>query len=190
MNLVFLGPPGSGKGTQASRLTAALSIAHISTGDMLRGAVAAGTTVGLQAKSFLDRGALVPDEVIADLVEERVQADDCTGGFLLDGFPRTLPQAVLLDGALTRLGRALDCAVLLEVPEDELFRRLTARGEGRSDDKPEVIRHRLAVYSEQTAPLAGLYEGRGKLRRVDGVGSMDEVALRVADAAGAGGGAA
>lgn len=183
MNLVFLGPPGSGKGTQAARLTETLGIAHISTGDMLRGAVAAGTPVGLQAKSYLDRGALVPDQVIADLVEERVQAADCANGFLLDGFPRTLPQAELLDGALERLGRGLDAVVLLEVPEDELFRRLTARGEGRSDDRPEVIRHRLEVYREQTAPLADLYEGRGTLRRVDGVGSMDEVAARVRAAA-------
>lgn len=184
MNLVFLGPPGSGKGTQAARLTESLGVAHVSTGDMLRGAVAAGTPVGLQAKSYLDRGALVPDQVIADLVEERVQADDCAKGFLLDGFPRTLPQAELLDGALGRLERALDVVVLLEVPEEELFRRLTSRGEGRSDDKPEVIRHRLEVYREQTAPLAELYEGRGLLRRIDGVGSMDDVAARVAAAAG------
>ncbi len=184
MNLVFIGPPGSGKGTQAARLTASLGIAHISTGDMLRGAVAAGTPVGVQARSFLDQGALVPDQVIAALVEERVQAADCTDGFLLDGFPRTLPQADLLDGALERLAQELDIVVLLEVPEDELLRRLTSRGEGRSDDSPDVIRRRLAVYRQQTAPLAELYAERGNLRPVDGMGAMDDVADRVRAAVG------
>ena len=180
MNVVFLGPPGSGKGTQAARLTASLGIAHISTGDMLRGAVAAGTPVGLQVDAVLERGELVSDEVIAALVEERVQADDCTRGFLLDGFPRTLPQAELLDGALERLGLTLDGVVLIEVDEAELLRRLTSRGEGRADDRPDVIRHRLEVYRDQTAPLADLYSGRGMLLRVDGAGSVDEVGERVA----------
>ncbi len=184
MNLVFLGPPGAGKGTQAVRLRDALRIAHVSTGDMLRAAVAAGTPVGRQAKSFLDRGALVPDEVIADLVEERVRADDCARGFLLDGFPRTLGQAGLLDAALARLHLALDAVVLLDVPEEELFRRLTSRGEGRSDDRPEVIRHRLSVYREQTEPLRALYAERGVLRAVPGTGTPDDVAARVMAAVG------
>lgn len=183
-NIVFLGPPGSGKGTQAARLTEQLGIAHISTGDMLRGAIAAQTEMGKRVEAILARGELVSDDVIAALVEERVQADDCANGFLLDGFPRTLPQAELLDGALGRLGLALDAVVLIDVPEDELMRRLTSRGQGRDDDKPEVIAHRLEVYRDLTAPLADLYRGRGMLREVDGVGTMDEVAARVADAAG------
>ncbi len=192
MNIVFLGPPGSGKGTQAARLTASLGIAHISTGDMLRGAVADGTPMGLEVDAILKRGELVSDDVIAALVEERVQVDDCavreegTGGFLLDGFPRTLPQAELLDGALERLGLTLDTVVLIEVPEDELMRRLTSRGEGRDDDRPEVIRHRLEVYTDLTAPLAELYAQRDHLTRVDGTGTMDEVATRVAAAVGSG----
>ena len=185
MNLVFLGPPGAGKGTQAARLCAALRIAHISTGDMLRAAVAAGTPVGRQAQGYLDRGALVPDQVIAALVEERVQADDCAAGFLLDGFPRTLPQAELLDAALDRLSLALDAVILLDVPEAELLRRLSARGEGRSDDRPEVIRHRLEVYREQTEPLRDVYEQAGLLREVDGQGTPDAVFARVRTAAGA-----
>ncbi len=180
MNLVFLGPPGAGKGTQAQRLATAHGIAHVSTGDMLRSAVAEGTEVGRQAKGYLDRGELVPDQVIADLVAERIQADDCSTGFLLDGFPRTLAQAELLDGALSGLDLAIDAAVLIEVNEDELLQRLTSRGEGRSDDQPDVIRHRLEVYADQTAPLAGLYDQRGLLRRVDGLGSIDDVAARVA----------
>ena len=184
MNVVFLGPPGSGKGTQAARLTERLGIAHISTGDMLRGAIKAGTPMGKQVEAILARGELVSDDVIAALVEERVQADDCSNGFLLDGFPRTLPQAELLDGALGRLSLTLDAVILIEVPEDELMRRLTSRGEGRDDDKPEVIAHRLEVYRDLTAPLAGLYDERGSLRRVDGVGTMDEVADRINDSLG------
>jgi len=152
---------------------------------MLRGAVAAGTPMGCEVDAILKRGELVSDTVISSLVEERVQADDCRAGFLLDGFPRTVPQAELLDAALTRLGLALAAVILLEVPEDELLRRLTSRGEGRADDTPEVIRHRLDVYRDVTAPLAALYAERGAiLRRVDGVGSMDDVATRVASAVG------
>jgi adenylate kinase len=183
VKLVFLGPPGSGKGTQATRLSTALGVAHISTGDMLRGAIAAGTPMGKEVEGILARGELVSDDVIAALVEERVQAEDCANGFLLDGFPRTLPQAELLDGALERLGLALDVVILIDVPEDELMRRLTSRGQGRDDDKPEVIRHRLGVYRDQTAPLADLYRGRGLLRELDGVGTVDDVATRVVAAA-------
>jgi adenylate kinase len=184
MNIVFLGPPGSGKGTQAMRLTSALGIAHISTGDMLRGAVAAGSPMGQRVDAILKCGELVSDEVIAGLVEERIQAADCRAGFLLDGFPRTLAQAELLDRALERHAVSLDVVVALEVPQAELTERLTSRGEGRDDDKPEVIAHRLNVYRDQTAPLVDLYEGRGVLRRVDGVGTMEAVATRVADAVG------
>lgn len=183
MNFVFLGPPGAGKGTQAARLCAAHSIPHISTGDMLRGAVAAGTAVGEVAKSYLDRGALVPDQVIADVVAERLTHEDCAGGFLLDGFPRTLPQAELLGDALVGLTRSLDHVLLLDVPEDELQRRLTSRNEGRSDDAPEVIAHRLEVYAQQTAPLKGYYAERGLLRTVNGLGTIDDVTERVLAAA-------
>ena len=184
MNFVFLGPPGAGKGTQAARLCAANGIPHISTGDMLRGAVAAGTEIGQVAKGYLDRGALVPDQVIADVVADRLRQEDCARGFLLDGFPRTLPQAELLETALGGLGRSLDHVLLLDVPEDELRRRLTSRDEGRSDDAPEVIAHRLEVYATQTAPLRQYYAERGLLRAVDGVGSIDQVTERVLGVAG------
>ncbi len=180
MKIVFLGPPGAGKGTQAARLCGRMGVPHISTGDMLRGALAAGTEIGLEAKSFLDRGALVSDEVIARIVRERLGQDDCSRGFVLDGFPRTIRQAELLDEAVG--SPALDVVVLIDVPEEELVRRLTSRGEGRSDDKPEVIEHRLSVYANETAPLREHYDAQGLLVVVDGNASMDAVTLRVSEA--------
>ncbi|MCP4035723.1 MAG: adenylate kinase [bacterium] len=182
-DLVFLGPPGAGKGTQAKRLAAARGVLHISTGDMLRAAVAAGTPLGLKAKAIMDSGKLLSDDVIAAVVEERLAQDDCSAGVLLDGFPRTLVQAELLSGILDRLGRTLGHVALLEVPNDELERRMLERAkEGRADDTPEVIRRRLEIYAEETAPLIGYYDERGLLRRIDGLGSIDEVTERVRSA--------
>ena len=173
MNLVFLGPPGAGKGTQAARYASAQRIPHISTGQILREAVAAGTALGREAKGYLDSGTLVPDEVITAVVSERLGGRDCKGGFLLDGFPRTVPQAELLERRLGEMECPLDAVVLFDVPADELERRMLGRG--RDDDTPETVRRRLAVYAHQTEPLMGWYRGRGLLREVDGTGTPDQV---------------
>jgi len=180
MKVVFLGPPGAGKGTQAERFAAARGIPHISTGAMLRDAVAAGTELGRKAQEFMESGALVPDEVMAGVVSERLAAADCAAGFLLDGFPRTLPQAELLAGR----GVGLDHVVLFDVPAAEVERRLMGRG--RSDDTPETVRTRIETYTRQTEPLVAHYRGRGVLRAVDGVGSVDEVYGRLEEAVGGG----
>jgi adenylate kinase len=182
-NVVFLGPPGAGKGTQAVRFAAERGIPHVSTGDILRAAVAAETPLGLRAKAIIEGGDLVPDELVAGVVAERLREDDCAPGFVLDGFPRTVVQAQLLGEDLEARGLALDHVLALEVPVEELERRLIARGQGRADDTPEVIRNRMEVYAASTAPLVQFYEERGLLRRVDGTGDVDTVAGRLADAA-------
>lgn len=181
MRLVLLGAPGSGKGTQASRLKEALGVPHISTGDLLRGAVAAGTALGLQAKAVMERGELVSDDIVLGMLEERLGAGDCGAGFILDGYPRNSAQANALDALLARLGQPVDVAVLLDVDTELLIERIAgrARAEGRSDDTPETVRNRLRVYSNQTAPVIGFYEAAGTLVRVDGVGSVDEITARV-----------
>ncbi len=186
MRLVLLGAPGSGKGTQATRLKEALAVPHISTGDLLRGAVAAGTPLGLKAKAVMDRGELVSDDIVLGMLEDRLGAGDCGQGFILDGYPRNSSQAAALDALLGRLGQPVDVAVLLDVDTELLIERIAgrARAEGRSDDTPETVRNRLRVYTEQTAPVIGFYEAAGKLVRVDGVGSMDEITARVLAAIG------
>ena len=186
MQLVFLGPPGAGKGTQAIGVAEAQAVPHISTGDILRAAVAAGTELGLEAKRYMDGGKLVPDEVIAGVVSVRLREADCAPGFVLDGFPRTLPQAEILAGKLEEMGRGLDHVVLLEVPTPELERRLLARGGGRSDDNPEVIRSRLEVYENETRPRVGFYEERNLLRHIDGVGDVEQIRSRIGEALGLG----
>ncbi len=181
MRLVLLGAPGSGKGTQAARLKAALGVPHISTGDMLRAAVAAGTAMGLKAKAVMDAGQLVSDDILLGMLEERLAQADAKAGFILDGYPRNLAQADALDHLLAKLGQPLDAVVKLEVPNEAIIGRCEIRfkAEGRADDNPDTVRKRLGVYAEQTAPVADFYASRGKLQVVDGVGELAEVTARI-----------
>ena len=182
--LLLLGPPGAGKGTQAERLARSLGIPQVSTGDMLRAAVQAGTDVGRRAQEYMDRGDLVPDAVVIGVAEERLRQPDAAKGFILDGFPRTVAQAEALDAMLDGLGVKLERCVALRVDEDELVERLTRRAgiESRSDDSEETIRHRMRVYREKTQPLIDYYAGRGVLQEVDGLGDVAEVAARIEEA--------
>jgi len=209
--VVFLGPPGVGKGTQAVRAAAQLGVPAISTGDMFREARAGASPLGEKVRGFMDRGELVPDELVIDMVQERIAREDCAPGFLLDGFPRTVAQADALDGMLREQGRALDAVVALTAPADVILTRLGGRRtcsscnapyhvtsnppavkdvcdrcQGalitRPDDRDEAIRTRLQVYEDQTAALVDHYRAAGILRAVDGAGSVEEVAARVASA--------
>jgi len=182
--MLLLGPPGAGKGTQAQLLIAKLGIPQISTGDMLREAVAAGTQIGRQAKAYMDRGELVPDAVVIGVAEERLAQADAASGFVLDGFPRTVAQAEALDALLERTGTDLERCVALVVDEDSLVARLLGRRqlEGRSDDSEETIRTRMVEYRTKTAPLIDYYRERGILAEVDGLGSVEEVAKRIEEA--------
>jgi len=200
LNLILLGPPGAGKGTQAERLTDDFNLPYIATGNILRAAVANETELGKQAKTFMDAGELVPDEVITGVILEAVEGPDARDGFLLDGFPRTVAQADALGEGLERLDSSLTAAILIDVPDEDVMRRMSGRRvsvktgrvyhvefdppkhEGRcdvdgsrlvqrEDDKPETVKHRLEVYHEQTAPLIAYYEDRGLLRRFDGTRS-------------------
>jgi adenylate kinase len=211
-DLILLGPPGAGKGTQARWIVEALGIPQISTGDMLRAARKAGTPLGKQADTFMTSGKLVPDEVVVGLVSERLRETDCAQGFLLDGFPRTIPQAEALGVELARHGRKVGTVVAIEVPDEALVRRLSGRRTctvcnriwqlefdpppaadkcacggkllQRDDDQETTIRSRLHVYHEQTTPLFAYYERQGVLRRVDGSGAPDAVRRRVAEVVG------
>lgn len=181
MRIVLLGPPGSGKGTQAALLRDQLGVAHISTGVLLREAVEQQTELGKKAKSFMDAGNLVPDDLMLGLIEERLGRPDVARGFILDGYPRNLAQAEALDSVLERIGQPVDVAVSVTVNEGEIVDRLSKRAveEGRSDDTRDVIRNRLRVYGEQTAPVAGHYAERDQLKEVDGMGSVEEVNQRM-----------
>jgi adenylate kinase len=187
MRLILLGPPGAGKGTQAQRLVAKYGIVQLSTGDMLRAAVAAGTPVGLKAKAIMDRGDLVPDEVVVAIIADRIGQPDAKRGFVLDGFPRTVAQAQALDKLLAERGLALDGVIELKVDEGILIKRIetrvaemTARGEKvRADDNPEALRIRLNAYRNQTAPLIGYYAGTGQLKTVDGMAPIDDVTAAI-----------
>jgi len=184
MRLVLLGAPGSGKGTQATRLREHLQVPHISTGDLLRAAVAAGTPLGLQAKAVMAAGNLVSDEIVLGMLEERFQQSDTANGFILDGYPRNLAQASALDALLTRIRQPMDIAVQLDVATDLLVERIAGRAaaEGRADDSPEAVRNRLKVYEELTAPVVDFYRNQGKLAHLDGVGQPDDVFTRIIEA--------
>jgi adenylate kinase len=186
MKLIIMGPPGAGKGTQAKRIAAQLDIPAISTGDIFRRNVSEQTALGLEAKRFMDAGDYVPDEITNGMVRDRLAEEDCVEGFLLDGYPRTVAQVDELDSMLAERGHSLDAVLLLTVDQDEVVARLTNRAarEGRSDDTEDVFRHRQEVYAEQTAPLIEVYDERGLLVRVDGMGSVDEVSARVFDVLG------
>ena len=204
MNLILFGPPGAGKGTQAKRLQVELGLPQISTGDILRQAIQADSPLGRQVKPIMEAGQLVPDQLVEQIVQERLSAPDCARGFTLDGFPRTIPQAEALDGALAALGKQVDSVVSLEVPEAELVARLSGRRtcprdgssyhtvqnpprvpgkcdrcgtalEQRKDDHPDKVRQRLHVYAAQTEPLKAFYQQRGLLRPVPGVGTTDAI---------------
>ena len=175
--IVFLGPPNSGKGTQAKVLAEALDIPAISTGEMLRAAVAAGSELGQRVEGVMARGELVNDDMMADVVRDRLSQDDAAEGFLLDGYPRTAPQAATLEEILGERYVELDDVVLIDAPEDVLVAR--ALGRGRADDREEVVRERLRVYRQKTAPLVDFYEVKGLLRRIDGDQTIDEVARQV-----------
>lgn len=183
MRLVLLGAPGSGKGTQAARLKEHLQVPHISTGDLLRAEVAAGSALGLQAKAVMARGDLVSDEILLGMLEDRLSRADVAGGFILDGYPRNLAQADALGKLLARIGQPMDHAVQLEVDTDKLVARLAGRAqaEGRADDSPDAVRHRLNIYNQQTAPVIDFYRQHGMLKVVQGEGSMDEVFTRIVE---------
>lgn len=184
MRLILLGPPGAGKGTQAQFIVESYGIPQLSTGDMLREAVAAGTQIGLRAKAVMDAGELVSDEIVNGIVSERISADDCKPGFILDGYPRTLAQADSVEAMMTSKGLDLDCVVELVVDDKALVKRIVKRAEEaaaagqpvRKDDNAEVFDERLREYYKKTAPLIGYYHAKGKLKQVDGMGSIDEVA--------------
>ncbi len=182
--LVLLGPPGAGKGTQAAKLVEDLGIPHVSTGDMLRAAVKAGTPVGLKAKAVMESGELVSDEIVIGIAEERLSEDDARKGFLLDGFPRTIAQAEALEGLLAKLGVALDCCLALTVDTEAIVERLLKRAEieGRADDNEETIRERMREYDSKTSPLLGFYRERDRLVEVSGMGTIEEVGKRIREA--------
>ena len=204
MKIIILGAPGAGKGTQAKMIAEKYGVPHVSTGDIFRANIKNGTQLGMEAKKYMDQGLLVPDELTVRILLDRVAQDDCKNGYVLDGFPRTIPQAQVLDEALTKLGDKIDYAIDVDVPDENIIRRMSGRRacltcgatyhiehippkkEGicdkcgselvlRDDDKPETVKNRLAVYHEQTQPLIDFYEKKGVLRTVDGTLPMEEV---------------
>ena len=214
MKIIMLGAPGAGKGTQAKKIAEKYQIPHISTGDIFRANIKNGTELGKKAKTYMDQGLLVPDELVCDLVVDRVQQDDCKKGYILDGFPRTIPQAESLDAALSRLGEAVDYAINVEVPDENIVNRMGGRRacvgcgatyhlvyaapkkEGicdncgaelilRDDDKPETVQKRLGVYHEQTQPLIDYYTKKGILKEVDGTMDMGDVFKAIVEILGA-----
>jgi adenylate kinase len=184
VNLLLLGPQGAGKGTQAKRIAETFGIPHIATGDMLREAIAAGTPLGERVKPIVERGGLVPDDLVIELIRERLDQPDTDQGFILDGFPRTLGQADALDRMLREIGKELSLVLVLQLEDDEAVERLLRRAEleGRKDDTPDAIRERLRNYHEQTAPLVEWYRARGKVVTIPADRPIDEVFARIQDA--------
>ena len=214
MKIIMLGAPGAGKGTQAKQIAGKYSIPHISTGDIFRANIKNGTDLGKKAKEYMDQGLLVPDELTCDLVMDRIQQDDCKNGFVLDGFPRTIPQAEALDAALTKIGEKMDYAIDVDVPDENIVNRMSGRRacldcgatyhivslppktEGkcdhcgsdlvlRDDDKPETVQKRLTVYHDQTQPLIDYYKNQGILKSVDGTQPMEAVFTAITEILGA-----
>lgn len=179
MRIIIFGPPGAGKGTQASLISEEYNIPHLSTGEIFRSAIKNETPLGKEVKSILDAGNLVPDEKVVALVEEELKDEKYDGGYILDGFPRTVPQAQAFDDILDAKGKELDAFLQLEVPEEELIDRILSRGEGRSDDTPEKIKNRLEVYRKETEPVLNHYKKQDVVKEIDGVGTIDEIFSRI-----------
>ena len=181
LNIVLFGPPGSGKGTQAEKIINKYNLKHLSTGDLLRVEIANKTDLGLKAKSIMDKGALVPDEVVGGMIEKRIGAEKNPNGFIFDGFPRTVDQAKSLDKVLTKKNIAITIMISLDVKRQELINRLLKRGkeQGRSDDNLETIENRIKVYEAQTTPVMNYYDEQGKARYVDGMGTIEEIFTRI-----------
>ncbi len=179
MRIIIFGPPGAGKGTQAKLISEEYGIPHLSTGEIFRSAIKNETPLGKEVKAILDSGDLVPDEKVVGLVEEELKDDKYSDGYILDGFPRTVPQAEAFDNILDKKGKTLDTFLQLEVPEEELIDRILSRGEGRSDDSPEKVKNRLAVYRKETAPVLNYYKKQDVVETIDGVGSIEEIFDRI-----------
>ncbi len=181
LNFIFFGPPGAGKGTQAKLISKEFDLIHLSTGEILRSAIEKQTPLGQQAKSYVDKGELVPDDIIIGLIRNRLQSYDNPKGFIFDGFPRTIKQAEAFDQMLAELGSEITAVIRIKVTDDEILKRLLNRAkiEGRTDDTPEVIQHRLEVYRKNTEPLIDFYKKQNKLYEVDGLGTIEEVNERI-----------